>query len=158
MKQKFQILKNVDKNQIIVQEYAELDKDAFSLLCEEAYDIPQIEIAAKTGRRSLMDTLRTRNLYPIGVYTEKIADTIMEMLRSPEKGSEEIALDDMELISDDRSKEWGFGDEEIEEEPSELDELLEEEIEDDYDKEVFDGYQSSVQVADEDSLEADEDS
>jgi hypothetical protein len=159
MKQKFQILKNTDKKQIIIQEYAELDKDAFSLLCEEAYDMKQLENAAAIGRQALMDALRTRNLYPIGIYTEKIADKVVEMLASPEKRSEEIPpFDDMDLISLERNKEWGLGEEEVEEESSELDELLEEEIDDDYDKQVVDGLQSSVQVADEDSLDAEDES
>jgi hypothetical protein len=156
MKQKYQILKNADKNQMVIQEYAELDKDAYSLLCEEIYDMKQVQAAAKTGRQALMDVLRTRNLYPIGAYTEKIADTVVELMSAKEKDAAEIAFDDMELISQDRRKEWGLGEEGVEEESSELDDLLEEEIEDDYEKEVFDSYQPTVQVADEDSLESDE--
>ncbi len=158
MKQKYQILKNPEKKQLLIQEYAELDKEAFSLLCEEAYEISSVEAAVKTGRRALLEVLRTRNLYPIGIYAEKIADTVIEMLATAEKGVAEIAFDDMDLIAQERSRAWGLAEEEVEEEPSELDELLEEEIDDDYDKEVFNGYQSSVKVADEDSLEAEEDS
>ncbi|MBW1954693.1 MAG: hypothetical protein JRI83_03090 [Deltaproteobacteria bacterium] len=156
MKQKYQILKNAEKNHIVIQEYAELDKEAYSLLCEESYDIKQIQAAAKAGRQALMDVLRTRNFYPIGAYTEKIAETVLELLESKDKGSAELAFDDMELISQERNREWGLAEDGIEEESSELDELLEEEIEDDYDKEVFNGYQATVQVADEDALDTDE--
>ncbi|PIP36386.1 MAG: hypothetical protein COS92_05565 [Desulfobacterales bacterium CG07_land_8_20_14_0_80_52_14] len=157
MKQKYQIVKKADKNQMIIQEYAELDKEAYSLLCEETYDMKQVAAAGKTGRQALMDILRTRNLYPVGIYTEKIAETVMELLSSTDKEVAEIAFDDMELISQDRRKEWGFVEEGVEEAAPELDELIEEEeIKEDYDKEVLNGYQPSVQVADEDSLETDE--
>jgi len=80
----------------------------------------------------------------------------LELLESKDKGSAELAFDDMELISQERNREWGLAEDGIEEESSELDELLEEEIEDDYDKEVFNGYQATVQVADEDALDTDE--
>jgi len=158
MKQKYQIVKKADKNKMIIQEYAELDKETYSLLCEETYDMKRVAAAGKTGRQALMDILRTQNFYPIGIYTEKIADTVMQLLSSTDKDAAEVAFDDMELISQDRRKEWGFVEEGVEEETPELDELLEEEIEEDYDKEVLNGYQPSVQVADEDSLETDEES
>jgi len=158
MKQKYQIVKKADKNKMIIQEYAELDKETYSLLCEETYDMKRVAAAGKTGRQALMDILRTQNFYPIGIYTEKIADTVMQLLSSTDKDAAEVAFDDMELISQDRRKEWGFVEEGVEEETPELDELLEEKIEEDYDKEVLNGYQPSVQVADEDSLETDEES
>ncbi len=158
MKQKYQIVKKADKNKMIIQEYAELDKEANSLLCEETYDMKRVAAAGKTGRQALMDILRTRNFYPNGIYTEKIAETVMQLLSSTDKEMAEITFDDMELISQDRRKEWGLVEEGVEEETPELDELLEEEIEEDYDKEVLNGYQPSVQVADEDSLETDEES
>ncbi len=157
MKQKFQLIKDLKKKRLVIKEYAELDKDAFALLCEETYDMDQVQAAAKRGREVLVDTLRTQNLYPIGMYAGKIAETAAALLDSDEKATEEILFDDMDLIYQDQKKEWGLGEEAIQEEAAELDELLEEEVDDGYDKAVFEGYRSSVQLADEDSLETEED-
>ncbi|MCK7503842.1 MAG: hypothetical protein MZV70_06840 [Desulfobacterales bacterium] len=38
MKQKYEILRDEDSKRLIIREYAELDKDVMSLLCEESYD------------------------------------------------------------------------------------------------------------------------
>ncbi|OGP58929.1 MAG: hypothetical protein A2V65_01495 [Deltaproteobacteria bacterium RBG_13_49_15] len=158
MKQKYLILKKGDQNEVVVQEFAELEKDSFSLLCEEKYDLSRIKGAIETGRGALISTLRTQNMYPIGYYAEKIADSVRDIMFSADKESVELTFDDMELLAKIPAKEWEIREEEIEEEPSEIDELLEEEIEDDYEKDVFDNYQSVVKVADEDVLEADEES
>jgi hypothetical protein len=39
MKQKYEILKDEDNKRLIIREYAELDKDVMSLLCEESYGV-----------------------------------------------------------------------------------------------------------------------
>jgi hypothetical protein len=156
MKQKYMILKNTDQKELILQEFAELEKDSFSLLCEEKYDLRKIHKASEKGKGTVISTLRTQNMYPIGFYAEKIAESVMDIARTSEKETAELTFDDMDLLAKIPGKEWDIRSEEIEEEPSEIDELLEEEIEDDYEKDVFDNYQSVVKVADEDVLEADE--
>ena len=47
MKQKYVILRSENNTELTIKEYAELDKDVMSLLCEETYDNNRIEAAMK---------------------------------------------------------------------------------------------------------------
>jgi hypothetical protein len=76
MKQKYLILNDKEKKQIKIQEYAELNKEMLSLLCEEAYDYKTIKAAISAGSEMLISALRTNNLYPPGIYAEKIASAV----------------------------------------------------------------------------------
>lgn len=99
MKQKYEILKDDENKRLIIREFAELDKDVMSLLCEESYDKKVVKSAIAAGREALITALRTKNLYPPGVYAGKIADTVMEMFSSKGKVSEEIVFDDLEFLA-----------------------------------------------------------
>lgn len=83
MKQKYHIFKSVEENELIIEEFIELDKrDVYSLACKEIYDITAIESAISKGRTELISTLRTTNLYPPGVYVEKIAKAVINLYGS----------------------------------------------------------------------------
>lgn len=99
MKQKYEILKDEDNKRLIIREYAELDKDVMSLLCEENYDKKAVKSAISAGREALITALRTKNLYPPGLYAGKIADKVAEMYGSKGKVSEEIVFDDLEFLA-----------------------------------------------------------
>jgi hypothetical protein len=99
MKQKYEILKDDENKRLIIREFAELDKDVMSLLCEESYDKKVVKSGLAAGRESLIATLRTKNLYPPGVYAGKIADIVMAMFSSKGKVSEEIVFDDLEFLA-----------------------------------------------------------
>jgi hypothetical protein len=66
MKQKYTIIKDSKNKQLIVREFAELDKEILSLLCEETYEQKVILAAIKKGKEDLISALRTNNLYPPG--------------------------------------------------------------------------------------------
>ena len=68
MKQKYLIMKNDEKDKLIIRELGELDKDMYSLLCEEIYDSENIKSAVAKGKTTLISALRTENLFPIGIY------------------------------------------------------------------------------------------
>jgi hypothetical protein len=157
MKQKYVLLKDVDKNALIIQEFAELDKDKFSLLCEEKYETEHIIGAMDQGKASLVSVLRTRNLYPIGEYAEQIADAVTRLYDLKDKDSLEILFDDMDLLAKSR-----INIKEIEEEPEEdgadLDDMLNDDIEDDTaDKTMLDKLKSTVKVTDEETLDSEKD-
>ena len=67
MKQKYTIIKDSTNKQLIIREFAELDKEILSLLCEETYEQKAILAAIKKGKDNLISALRTKNLYPPGV-------------------------------------------------------------------------------------------
>jgi len=85
MKQKYLIINDKKNKQIQIQEYAELNKEMLSLLCEEAYDYKTIKPAIASGTDTLIAALRTNNLYPPGIYAEKIASAVTELLKSKDK-------------------------------------------------------------------------
>ena len=129
MKQKYEILRDDDNKRLIIREFAELDKDTMSLLCEESYDRKVIKSAMGMGRDALIAALRTKNLYPPGMYAGKIADKVAEILGAKGKSSEELIFDDLEFLS--REHEPAEAAKSYEAEPGEIDELLDVGLEDD---------------------------
>ncbi len=79
MKQKYLILKNDDTNKLTIKEFAELQPDVYSLACEETYDGDVIKSAITRGKKALISTLRTTNLFPPGSYAEKIAESVINL-------------------------------------------------------------------------------
>jgi hypothetical protein len=129
MKQKFQITKNTKSRQLEIKEFAVLSgtlrrkdfpgaqDDEFSLLCEENYDTKLVNNAISEGRSSLINLLRTRHLFPIGTYMDKIADTVIALYAAKGEQSELLVFDDKEFIYGDPVEE------EIEEEIDDEDEV-----------------------------------
>jgi hypothetical protein len=102
MKQKYLIINNKKNKQIKIQEYAELNKEMLSLLCEEAYDYKTIKSAIAAGTDTLIAALRTNNLYPPGIYAEKIASAVTELVKSKDRESIELFFDDVNLLAKKR--------------------------------------------------------
>jgi hypothetical protein len=127
MKQKYLIINDKKNTQIKIQEYAELHKETLSLLCEEAYDYKSIKPAIAAGPETLISVLRTNNLYPPGIYAEKIASTVVELIKSKDQESRELFFDDINLLAKNRPAIVVI--EEPEDDTADLDEILD----DDYD-------------------------
>ncbi len=125
MKQKYQITRDEERQILTIREYAELDKDILSPLCEENYPMAAIEKAMQAKKEVLISALRTKNMYPPGVYAERIAAGVAALLRSQDQ-SIELFFDDVELLA---------AEEEAMEKPVEvesekdLDDLLEDDFE-----------------------------
>ena len=133
MKQKYEFIRNVEKNTLILREYAELDKDILSPLCEEEYDIKKIEAAVAQGKDALMAAIRTKNMYPPGLYAEKIADVIAEFMAAADKDTADVMFNDIDLLKLEREQE--ALELAAEEEAADLDNLLsdEDDFGDDFD-------------------------
>ena len=129
MKQKYEIVRDDDNKRVIIREFAELDKDTMSLLCEESYEKKAVKAAIGQGRDALVSALRTKNLYPPGMYAGKIADKVAELLGAKGKASDELVFDDLEFLS--REHEPAEAVKSYEGEPGEIDELLDVSLEDD---------------------------
>jgi len=156
MKQKYLVTKDQKTQQVTIQEFAELDKDVFSLVCEEAYDGDKIQTAVSEGKDELIETLRTPNLYPVAEYADKIADSVIELFNQGDQESIEIAFDDIDALK----KEKAARAEAEEDESVALDDLLNDDLDEDAeDSESSDDSQN--ESTDEDSgdvSEIDEDS
>ncbi len=157
MKQQYTIFRDDEKAELIIKEHAELDKDSFSLLCEQRYPANTIKAALEKGKESLILTIRTLNLYPPGAYSSRIADAVADLYENPEeKDRIEITLDDLtELGKEEEIEE--VEEEEIEEEEEDIDELLDEDLDDEFDEtESIDPINSPLQIADDDSLDVED--
>ncbi len=128
MKQKYSILKDDKKNKLIIREYAELDKEIFSLLCEEMYDNESIKSAIAKGKETLISTLRTKALFPINIYADKIAEAVINMYELDNDQSVELFFNDLDILAKDRRA--PVVEVEVESDPAEIDELLEGDISD----------------------------
>jgi hypothetical protein len=157
MKQKYLILKDNENKKFKIQEFAELDKEALSLLCEETYDFKIIKSAIKAGGDELISALRTKNMYPPGLYAKKIADAVVELSKSRDKESVELFFNDIELLAKGRDHLATV--EQLEDDSADLGEILEDDFDDAYEeKNELKKIDSSLQIEDDDYIDIDEDS
>ncbi|WP_372677056.1 hypothetical protein [Desulfosarcina sp.] len=156
MKQKYLVLKDDEAGKLAIQEYAELDKEMLSLLCEETYDTAAIKAAMEKDRNALIQALRTHNMYPPGTYTERIADAIVEMFQPGANPSAELFFEErdmfepvVESVVNDPDDDDDDDDTEIE-----VDDLLDDDsdIDEDFEeKGIIKGLKKSIKASDEDT-------
>jgi len=155
MKQKYSIYKDTKNKQLIIKEYAELDKEILSLLCEEIYSDDTIVAAIQSGAGALMRALRTRNMYPPSAFAARIASAVIALYDKGEEQSMEIMFDDKELF--EKEDEPVEPEDSVDTDSEDIDELLDDEIEDAYeDKKLIKDLKSSLKVADDDAIDTDE--
>ena len=98
MKHMYEVIKK--ESELIVRESGELDKEIYTLLCEEKHDLDRVLQALDDGLDSLISVLRSANFSPTRFAAEKLALAVAEVCRSEENGIE-FVLDDTEVLSDD---------------------------------------------------------
>lgn len=100
MKQKYEIVINQNENKVVIREFAQLDKEIMSLLCQESFDGASIQAAVERGDTELLyAALRSNNMYPPAIYMEGIAQKVTAMLNEKASGPEEVVFDDLEFLS-----------------------------------------------------------
>ncbi len=132
MRQKYVILKNDEKNELILRAFAELDNTGLVLACEETYDGKIIKSTIPKGKKALVSILRTQNIYPPGLYAEIIAESVMELYDSKNINTKELLFDDM-LFLKKRTKAY-IATDNIEYEEIEPDEILDDDFNINYEK------------------------
>jgi hypothetical protein len=156
MKQQYTIYKDTKNEKLVIKEYAELDKEILSLLCEESYDDALVMSAMQTGEDALIAVLRTRNMYPPSAFASKIAAAVVSLYDAGDEQSIEIMFDDKELFV--KGQVVDASETAVAADSEDIDELLEDEIDDVYvDKKLIKDLKSSLKVADDDSIAGDED-
>jgi len=153
MKQKYTILRNNDNSRLIIQEKGELDKDIFSLLCEESYDDAVISNAVTAGREKVIAVLRTKNMYPPRGHAEKIADMVMDFYTANKSEPVDIAIDEPAASSKEILTEAFMG---IEEDAEVIEDLLEEDFDGDSDDSDEIKIDSSIKIADDDAVDVED--
>ncbi len=161
MKQKYSILLGENENEIIIKESGELDKGIFSVVFEEKYNREAIQAACEKDKASLISAFRTTGLYPVNACAELIADGIKDFFQSNCIETKEISFNDMIVLKDTYTEDLL---DEVDANPVELDKLLEDEtsIEDESileDDEInpISSSPSSIKIADDDGIQADDD-
>lgn len=106
MKQKYAMERNPTTGELILKEYAELDKGLFSLIFEETYSAENISAAIKEGVGAVITAIRTPSLYPIAEYAEKIAEKIIATFENPSllTTPEELVFNDVKLMQKARKE------------------------------------------------------
>jgi len=157
MKQKYTILKNDEKTGIIIKEFAELDKEIFSFLCEETFEDETVKSAIEKGQDALIKTLRTQNLFPLGIFAEKIAEAVTKMYESGDDQPVELLFNDIDLLTKEEERPLPL--DEIEEEAVGIDDLLDEDVpEEDFDEKTdIKNLSRSLKISDDDSGGIDDD-
>jgi hypothetical protein len=156
MKQKYLIINDKKNKQFKIQEFAELNKEALSLLCEEAYDYKTIKSAVSSGKDALISALRTNNLYPPGIYAEKIAYALVKLHKSKDEESVELFFDDINLLG--KKRQSSEITEQLEDDSADLDEMLEDDFDDNYsEKSGIKKIDSSLKIEDDDYTDINDD-
>lgn len=155
MKQKYAVIRDDEQKTLIIREFAELDKEMMSLLCEETYSQAAIAAAIKIGPVAVINALRTNNMYPPTTFAMAIAEAVTGMLAEGGNSSAELFFDDRDLFNRDAEPHFAGLEEEVEldsDEDVEVDDLLDDAIDDDFeDDKVLKDLKSSIQVADDDT-------
>jgi len=160
MKQKYVIDKNVENNTLIFREYAELDKESLSLLCEQSFPEDVVKAAIAIGKNEIIRVLRTQNLYPPMAYMDRIADEILTAYQQGSTATLEVMFDDMDLLV--RERELPVETVAIEEEAEDIETLLDDDDEEDAlddefgDDDIDINSGSPLKIADEDALDIDD--
>ena len=156
MKQKYEVIKDDENKKLIIKEFAELDKEILSFICEETYELKDIRAAARKGKRALISSLKTQNMYPIAPYASKLADSVKSLLKAKDSQPRELFFDDLDLLTK-RHRPVEI-EEDIENEELEVDDLLEEDesVPDYVEKDDIDKFTHSISIADDEAPEIDD--
>ena len=155
MKQKYLILNDKKNKQFKIQEFAELNKEMLSLLCEEAYDYQTLKSAISAGKDELVIALRTNNMYPPGIYAAQIADAVIELHQSKDRESVELLFDDINLLA--KNVESAKTAKQVEDKPVELDDMLDDDYDESYsEKDELKKIDSSLKIADDNYVDGDD--
>jgi hypothetical protein len=95
----------------------------FSFLCEETFDDEAVASAIAEGKDAVIKALRTKNLFPIGLYAKEIAAGVTDMYESGNDQSVELVFDDHDLMK--KELEEPAAEDDIEDEVVEIDDLIE---------------------------------
>lgn len=146
MKHKYTISKDEENNCLVIQEFAELDKDMLTFVCESICEDKRIRASISKGTDAVVAALRTPNFYPSVEYAKKIAEVVTDFYQRKATEPTEIIFDDAETIPKERVKVKIVESEESDDE--DLDEMIEDDYEGYSDKETLKKVNSSIKVAD----------
>ena len=145
MRHKYVITINTEKDELALKEYSELDKDIFTIVCEEIYPVSVIRTGAQQGIERLINLMRTRNFYPCGLFTAKIAESVIKLIESSDETVAEVFCDDVDYLT--KKGEPVLYTESIDDDTPDVDELLDDDFVPDFDDDIeTKGVESSISI------------
>ena len=135
MKHKYVFSKDTTTGEVMIREYAELNKEIFSPVCETVYEARQFEQALSQGPAALMAEMRTRNFYPPSSFSEKIVLGISDMISSGGQEMVEICCDDADFLAKSLDSQEVFEDIDDDEDET-MENFIEEDLPDTFDEKV----------------------
>ena len=156
MKQKYSILIDETQKELIVREYAELDKEIMSLLCEETYDAETIKAEIEQGKQALVAKLRTRNMYPPHVFAERIADAVINVFSPEGPSTADLFFDDKEFFLKPPEEDLLIEEDEIDDDSDDIDDLLDDEIDEYGDKKMIKNIKTSIKIAEDEPADSED--
>ena len=151
MKQKYLIQKSDDDKKLIIKELAEIDKDIFSILCTETYDLKNMTSAAQKGKDALLSEIRTRNFFPAIQTATQIMEAVVNIIDAEVNETLEIFINDADTLANKEEDLEVIDD--LEDDEDQLDDLLEDAV-DVYDEKIaIKQINSSINVDDDDVID-----
>jgi hypothetical protein len=150
MKHKYVFSKDTAAGELSIKEYAELNKDIFTPICETVYEVKQFETALSQGPAALMAEMRTHNFYPPSSFSEKIVLCISDMMSSGDQETIEIFCDDADFLTKNLDSNEAFEDIDDNEEET-LDEFIDEDLPEGFTGKVKTGDAASTDIEIEDN-------
>ena len=135
MKHKYVFSKDSATGELLIREYAELNKDTFSAVCDTVYDVKRFEEALARGPVALMAEMRTQNFYPPTSFSEKIVLGISDMMSAGDQEMIEIFCDDADFLTKNLDRHEAFESMDDEEDES-LDDFIDEDLPDAFSDDV----------------------
>ena len=151
MKQKYLIQISDNDKDLTIKELAEIDKDIFSILCTETYNIKNIKSAAKEGKDALLSEIRTRNFFPTISTATQIIEAVVGMIQSKTNDTVEVFINDVDTLASKEDEVDVIDD--LDDDEDQLDGLLEDTV-DVYDEKIgIKKINSSIKVDDDDVID-----
>ena len=152
MKSKYTIFKDEEKKHLIIREYAELDKNGLTCVCEESYADKMIKAAISKGSGELISALRTPKFYPAGMYAKGLAEAIIKYYQTHPAEPVEITYDDSAFLPKTRAKRLPVDN--IDTETDDDDEVIGDDFDEEYEeKPDIKKINSSLSIVDEDEYD-----
>ena len=146
MKHKYSVLKDTEKKELVIREYAELDKETLTFVYESACPEGLIKSTISKGKDALISVLRTPNFYPAGLYAEKIAEAVQELFHLDTDETIDLFFDDIEFIPKDIKP--SIPEDDLDDDDDDIDDLTEDDFDEKYeDKSII----ASIKIDDNDS-------
>ena len=90
--------KDIDKQDLTIIEYANLDKELLTVIGKEVHQEDTITKAIAKGENALIALLRTKNMFFPGILAHKIAESIKMLYERPDDQYAEIYFDESDFI------------------------------------------------------------